>query len=265
MIRLAFAVMALSFATPAMAGALRDLCPDRPGLGTPPCIVDAGHVLIETGLADWALDRQPDERTDTWLLGDTLLRFGLGATTEAQLEWTPLGHVRTRDRATGTVEHATRVGDVTLALRQSLHNPDGSGASIALQPFVTVPVGRRPVGAGDWGAGVIVPASFALSDTLKLGVTPEIDAAVDEDGNGRHLAYGTVVGVTADLTDKLGVTAELQAMRDRDPADHGTEERAGLSFGWQASDNLQFDAGSNLGLNHDTPDIELYAGLSRRF
>ena len=87
----------------------------------------------------------------------------------------------------------------------------------------------------------------------------------DEDGDGRHIAYGAGAGVTADLTDKLSLSAELQAIRDRDPADRSTEERAGVSFGWQAADDLQFDAGSNLGLNHDTPDVELYAGVSRRF
>ena len=193
------------------------------------------------------------------------MRLGLGATTEARLEWTPAGHVRTRDRPTGAVDRATRAGDATLALRQSLHQPDGSGMSVALQPFVTLPIGRRPVGAGDWGAGIIVPASFELSDMLKLGVSPEIDAAVDEDGGGRHLAYGAVAGMMADVTEKLSLSAEVEAKRDRDPADHGTEERAGLSFGWQVSDDMQFDAGSNLGLNRATPDVELHAGLSRRF
>lgn len=265
MIRLVFAAVASFSTAPALAGGLRELCPDRPGLDTPPCIVDAGHVMAETGLADWTLDRQPGERTDTWRLADTLVRFGLGASTEAQLEWTPLGHVRTRDRQTGTLDRATRAGDITLALRQSLRHPDGSGASIALQPFVTLPVGRRPVGAGDWGAGLIVPASFELSDKLKLAVSPEIDATVDEDGAGRHLAYGAAAGVTAEVSEKLSLTAEAEAMRDRDPAGHGTEERAALSFAWQASDDLQFDAGSNLGLNRDTPDVEFYAGIARRF
>ncbi len=265
MIRCALAAIVTLSAAPAFAGELRDLCPDRPGLGTPPCTVDAGHVMIETGLVDWTHDRRPESATDSWLIGATLVRFGLGATTEAQLEWSPLGHIRERDRTTGAADHVTRAGDVSLAVRQNLRNPDGSGVSFALQPFVTVPLGRRPIGAGDWGAGILAPASFELSKTFKLGFTPEIDAAVDEDGDGRHLAYGGVAGVTADLTATLGVTAEIEAMRDRDPAEHSTEARAGLSAGWQASDDLQFDAGSNVGLNRDTPDVELYAGVSRRF
>jgi hypothetical protein len=30
-------------------------------------------------------------------------------------------------------------------------------------------------------------------------------------------------------------------------------------------DDLQLDAGANFGLNKQTPDIELYAGISKRF
>jgi hypothetical protein len=29
--------------------------------------------------------------------------------------------------------------------------------------------------------------------------------------------------------------------------------------------NVQLDAGANFGLNRNTPDVELYAGISKRF
>jgi hypothetical protein len=31
------------------------------------------------------------------------------------------------------------------------------------------------------------------------------------------------------------------------------------------SSNVQVDAGANFGLNHNTPDVELYTGVSARF
>ena len=52
-------------ATIAHADQLRDLCPDRPGLGTPACTVDKGRVLLEVGLADWTRDDSGGTRTDT--------------------------------------------------------------------------------------------------------------------------------------------------------------------------------------------------------
>ena len=46
------------------------------------------------------------------LIGDMLARFGVTDTSELQIGWTPYGHVRTRDQATGAIERSDRVGDV---------------------------------------------------------------------------------------------------------------------------------------------------------
>lgn len=242
----------------------RDLCPDRPGLGTPACTVEPGTLLFEIGLADWTLDRTADSRSDSWAIGDGLLRAGLNSSLEVQLGWTILGLVRERDRATGDVTSRTRTGDVTLALRQNLSNPDGEGFSVALMPYATLPLGGEGVGAGDWGAGMIVPVSFELG-ALSLGFTPHVDAAVDSDGNGRHTAYGSVAGVGFGVTDDVSMAAEISLTRDRDPGGHKTEALAGISAGWQPYADSQWDLGANIGLNRDSPDVEVYFGFARRF
>ena len=88
---------------------------------------------------------------------------------------------------------------------------------------------------------------------------------MDSDRHGGHLAFGSVAGVTVDFNPAWYMTAELGATRDEDPAGHSTQELAGLSFGWTPGRNVQFDAGAILGLNHESPDVELYAGIVRRF
>ena len=146
----------------------RDYCPARPGLGTPACTMAPGSVSVETSLGDWTLDKQGGDRTDTVLIGDSAIRIGLTDTVEAQIGWTPLGIVR--ERTGGIVDRATRSGDATLGLKANLRHPDGSGLSIAVQPFVTLPIGRAPVGAGDWGAGLVVPITYDLSKTVNLEI-----------------------------------------------------------------------------------------------
>ena len=42
----------------------REFCPDRPGLGTPACTIDAGRAAIEVGLADWTREEEAGTRTD---------------------------------------------------------------------------------------------------------------------------------------------------------------------------------------------------------
>jgi hypothetical protein len=241
----------------------RDYCPARPGLGTPACTMAPGRVSVETSLADWTLDKQGSDRTDTVLIGDSLIRIGLTDTIEAQIGWTPMGIVR--DRSGGTVSRATRTGDVTLGLKANLANPDGSGLSVAVQPFVTLPVGRTPIGAGDWSTGIAVPVTYDLSKTVNLEFTPEIDAAVDQDGRGRHFAMSGVFGIGVAASDKLTITLEDEVIRDDDPAGKSTQDLASLSIAWMARDNLQVDVGAVAGLDRISPDAEVYVGIARRF
>jgi hypothetical protein len=257
---------ALLLLTPTAAFAEdRDYCPTRPGLGTTPCTIAPGHVSVEVALTDWTLEQDSTQRSDTVLVGDSFVRLGLSDSIEAQFGWTPFGHVRTRDKLAGTVDSANRVGDATLGLKANLLHPDGSGVSVAVQPFVTIPVGRAPLGAGDWGAGVVVPVTFDLSDTVNFATTTEADAAVDQGGHGRHFAASETLGLGFKLSKTLTATIEGQVLRDEDPAGSTTQGLASLSLAWLAKNNLQFDIGGVAGLNRDAPDLELYVGMSRRF
>lgn len=256
------ALVALS--APALAEE-RDFCPERPGLDTPPCIVDRGHVVLEASAVDWTLDRQPGSRVDTLLFGDTLMRAGVTKRLEAQIGWTAFGRVRTRD-GSGVV-HMAGLGDVTLALKQSLSNPAGDGFSVALKPFVKLPTGGQAIGAGTWSAGLLLPVSYSLGKGAQLIATPEIDAAPDQDRSGRHFAWGSAAGVQVALTAAVSMSVEAQLIRDRDrdPAGHSTRALGEASLAWQAGSNTQFDIGAVAGLNRASPDLELIAGIARRF
>ena len=253
-------------ALPGVAAAQhRDLCAERPGLGTPACTVEPGHVLVETGAIDWTRERDDDGRTDTIGIADTLVRVGVGTATELQVGWTPYGHQRLRDATTGAVTRTGRVGDVMLGVKRNLAEPDGHGLSFALTPFVTLPVGRTPIGAGDWGGGIVAPLTYDLSDAVQVEFTAEADAAVDEDGHGRHLAYSGVAGVEWDVAEHVELVGEVQAIRDRDPAGRTTRYLAAISAAWQPSGHIQFDIGTTAGLNHAAPDVRVYGGIAALF
>lgn len=247
----------------AEAEELRDFCPDRPGLGTPACIIDRGHVAAELGLMAWTLNREPGSRTDAFLVGDLLVRYGITDSLETQIGWTAFGDVRARSG--DIVEHNSATGDVLVAIRQSVRNPDGSGLAIALMPQMTLPTGGSIIGAGDWSAGLLLLTSSELPDGFQLGFTATVEASVDSDGDGRHLSYGGIVGLDLPVGESVGSTIEFSARRDRDPIGAVSELLGGISASWSPADLVQVDAGANIGLNRNSPDLQLYLGVARGF
>ena len=67
------------------------------------------------------------------------------------------------------------------------------------------------------------------------------------------------------LTEKWSMSAEGQFIRDLDHGGHSTQAIGGAYLAWQPNGRVQLDFGAQAGLNHATPDLELYFGLSRKF
>ena len=260
--------LALLLCLPVLCSAVRAradepaFCAERPGQTTPPCVTAPGHLMLESGLAAWQRQQDSESRTDSWSFGATQLRLGLGSSVEAQLGWQMLGSSRTTDPAGHPLGSASRVGDVTLGL---LYGLAGTNGPVAVQLFASLPAGRPPIGAGDWGAGARLPIALPLGAGWQLGLTPEIDAAVNQSARGRHLAFGGAVGLGHAISNAVSFGMDLTMMRDSDPAGASTRAVATASLAWQANARTQFDFGGGAGLNHDSLDKQFYFGVARSF
>ena len=243
---------------------LHPYCASRPSLGAGACIADVGHPMLEMGIGSWEHDRAGGATTYRLTGGETLIRVGTGARTELQIGWTAIAVEQTTIGG-GVSERRTGIGDVTLALRRSLRNPDGSGLSIAVQPHVTVPVAQRPIGAGSWSIGVLVPIGYQLNDSVQIQFTGAVDAAADADGHRRHAAWSGIGGIAVMLSETVSTTTEVFVGRDDDPAGGTTTMLAAFSGGRQIADDSQIDAGITVGLNGVSPDRRLFFGFSHRF
>ena len=80
----------------AHAQEVRDFCAERPGKGTPPCILDKGHLQAEFGLADAVFVRSHRADEDTYALGAAEFRLGLTAMTATSR--TSVSNIRRRSR-----------------------------------------------------------------------------------------------------------------------------------------------------------------------
>ena len=238
---------------------LREFCADRPGKGTPPCIIDQGHFDIEVGVADATLQRRGGLHVTGYALGGTELRLGLSPTLEVQASWTPL--IVEKDRGS---PRRSGYDDLTLGFETALTPPDQTNPAMAFQAFVTAPTASHGMGAGGWSGGARLPAQLPLGADLSLSLSPEIDIARDSDGRGVHLALASAVSIDRSFR-KLGLSAEAWAGFDDDPAGRTYQASVDFSAAYAVSDNVQVDAGVNFGLTHATSDIQVSAGIARRF
>lgn len=243
----------------------RDFCAARPGKGSPTCILDAGRWQLELGLADYSRQKDDSGRVTSWAAGDLFLRRGITATTELQFGVTTYNRERTTTPGL-PASTAEGIGDITLGAAHSLRNPDGSGFSVAVNGYVTLPTGSSAFTADAVEGGVIVPISTPLSDDWSLSLSPEIGVAADSDGSGSHAAYAFAAGVGRGFGD-WGLGAELWVSRDDDPLEASTQATFDLTAVWTPPrvKDAQVDFGLNFGLNDESPDIEFGLGVAKRF
>ena len=64
---------------------------------------------------------------------------------------------------------------------------------------------------------------------------------------------------------RLSFTVELWEQWDWNPGTTVKQFSADAAVAYLLRDNAQIDAGANFGLNRQTPDLELYSGVSVRF
>lgn len=256
----ALAAMVLAAGAPAFAEDEPRFCPTRPSLGGSSCTTEPGRVHVEMSALDWERDDQPDKHEDRIVTADVLVRAGVGGNTEVQLEWIGYGRDRARDKAAHTIDTVTGTGDVTFAVRQHLAGEKGKPFSAGVQAFVTAATGRYPVGAGTWSTGLIIPVQYELTDKVAIAVTGEADAAANQSGMGRHLAYSEIAGLRYKFTDRVTATAELSLERDEEPDHHETLALAALSAAWRPTKVIQLDILAAAGLNHAAPSLRFVTG-----
>lgn len=257
------AAMLLCASTAVPAAAEQPICADRPAKANSACTVPAGHWQIETGLADWTLDRSAGERDTLLVLGATAIKYALSDRSNLEIDVTP--YVKATGRFAGAHDSASGFGDVLVRYKRRLTRDDAP-VEVAFYPFVKLPTAKHPLGNGKVEAGVEFPVSINLGrSAFSLAFDPEVDLLADSDRRGRHPAMVQVVDVNFAANSRLSFTAELWGRWNWDPAGTVRQASADGSIAYLVSNDVQLDAGANFGLNRATPDVELYGGVSVRF
>ena len=259
-------IMAAALLTASGSAAAADeqpICADRPSKSTGPCTVPQGKWQIETGLIDWTHDNSDGLKSDAIAWGNTAIKYGVSSTADIELWITPLETLSIHGG--GVHEHESSFGDMLGRVKYAL-TPDSAPVQVALDPFVKIPTANHQIGNGKVEGGLLVPVQIPIGKSpLTIALDPELDINADADGSGHHLATQQVVNLGIQVSPKVSLSTEMWASWDWDPAATGKQVSWDISAAYLPTQNLQLDAGANFGLNNQTPDLELYTGVSVRF
>jgi hypothetical protein len=258
------ALSTLALASPALAQDAEEppICTDRPTKANATCTVPAGKVQLETTAVGWGRIESGGAKTDVWQVGSSFLKLGLTDRSDLEVGFTPYFDIKTK--AEGASSHTSGIGDVTVRYKHRL-TADGSSVQVGLIPFVKLPTAKLGIGNDKVEGGLAVPISIATGSPVTVVLGPELDLLSDSDGDGRHVALVNLVNVSGPIAPGLTLIGELWTATNFDPADTVTLVSVDAAVAYLVNNNFQLDLGANLGLNHNTPDIELYAGFAIRF
>ena len=246
---------------------MRSFSTDRPTKSSSPYTVDAGHFQYEADIVNWIYDHNNASQTtvSNMTVGAPVLKAGLTNRTELEVALAPININRSHDRTTDERKTLFGFGDVTTRVKVNLFGNDGGNYALALVPYVKAPTASRNIGNNHWEGGAYAPFIAALPNNWTMNITSEVDFLENTSLNGVHTNYQNLINFSHSLfIDSLTGYVEFWSDVNNDVA---TPNQYTLDFAtsWTVRDNLQLDAGVNIGLNKAANDLQPYFGISQRF
>lgn len=245
--------------------ALREMRTDRPDKTESAYTVDAGHFQIESDLITWTRDREHGVAFDAFDVATLNLKAGITPYLDFQVVVETYHYERTR---TGRVRQTDEgFGDLTLRTKFNLWGNDGGRTALAVMPFVTLPTASGNFGAPKAEAGLIIPLAVELGEGWGLGLMTELDVVNGEgegEGTGHTVHLVNSITLSRDLTESLGMYVEFfsEIPTENSAAWIGTVD---VGFTFALTENIQLDAGVNVGVTDAADDLNPFLGFSVRF
>jgi hypothetical protein len=242
----------------------RPLATDRPDRTESARSIPAGWVQVEANVVAWSRDREAGGATRDLGVAQLNLKVGLLPDVDLQLVTEVWSRQTVHGPDGALLASASGQGLVMGRLKVNLWGNDGGRTALAIMPFVGavrqdatpgVRVGRHAA------AGIIVPFSADLGGDWSLGAQLELDLANDVPDAWRSTWVQSIT-VGRPIAGPLSGFVELfHASGGGVPRELTAD--GGLTYG--VTDDLQLDAGVNVGLTRGADDVNPFLGLAVRF
>jgi hypothetical protein len=244
---------------------LRDFSASRPGKATGPTTLDAGRLQLETELINYGYQKTGTVKTVTWVGPNPQLRAGITNWLEFSANIAPWTQQTTKDSSDGSKVRISGPSDLFLRAKANLWGNAGGRTAFALSPFVKL--GTAPDGLGNRATegGLAALFSAELAKGWQLTLNTEVDYLKNAENSRYHNQYVNIVGISREIVKDVTVSAELWSQVNVDPTGTIKQYSFDTAIAWNVRPNVQLDLGANVGLNSDTPALQVYAGIAQRF
>jgi len=260
-IALICALAALPLPALAQAGEEPPICTDRPTRANAVCTAPKGDVQIEADAFSYTRLRAPGVEAEVFVYTNATVKYGLSDRSDLEVNWAP--HVESEVETPFGSVRDSGVGDVFVRYKHRLTDAD-SRIGVSLIPYVKAPTARLGIGNDQWEGGIIAPINTVLPGGVSLTFGPQLDILSEADGSGRRLGVTNLVNLSKSIG-KATFYGEFWSFNDFAEEAGADQRSVDFAMAYLLAPRLQFDLGANIGLNANTPDLQIYAGVSHRF
>jgi hypothetical protein len=262
---LAAAILCGLAATGARAGDNEAISTDRPDFVESSQVVGKGRIQLETSV-QW--ERQRDDEVHSRTLGTpTLLRIGLGDTTELRIETDGRTVVHARAASGAALPAVAGYADTALGFKWHLADQQGEGfagaPSLGMLLHADLASGSRELRGHGVRPSLRLAAEWDLADGYSFGVMPGLAAGSDD--SGKRYGYGILAATLGkELGERVRGFVELAAPQIARASRGGTQASFDAGLTYLVNKDCQVDVSVVRGLNRRSPDLALAFGLSLR-
>lgn len=253
---------------PTPSTSLREMSTDRPDKTESAYTVDAGHFQIESDLVTYSRDHDTSGGADTlvegWTFAALNLKAGITDWMDVQLVLDSYSHVTTNDRIARRKVTQSGFGDLTTRVKMNLWGNNGGSTALAVMPYATFPTSEEDLGSDKIQGGLIVPLAVDLPWGWGMGLMTEVDIVADDPGDDHTADFVNTVTFSHDIVGNLGGYVEFFSQVSAEARYEwiGTFD---LGLTYAITENVQLDAGVNIGVTDSADDINPFLGLSWRY
>lgn len=231
---------------------------DRPDVTEASSTVGAGVLQIETGYT-YVRDSNDGNLNQSHSLPEALFRYG-----------TPIDclELRFATNASHQNSHAgssTGVEDIYLGAKLGLTLQDGLYPEMAVIPQMTIPSGASAFTSNKILPGLNWLYGWDVTEGISTAGSSQFNFAVEDQSSDDYTEWTQTWTVGYALHDQIGAYTEWFAFFPHGSDSARTEHYANCGLTFAATDDLQFDIRTGMGLNDAAADWFTGIGMAIRF